>query len=283
MKVTVLGLGQMGAAIAVALVKAGYQTTVWNRSPGKTVEGADHAKTAAEAIAKSPVVIAAVSDHQTARDISGSAKVLINLATGTPEQAKETADWAAERGIDYLDGAMLAVPSNIATPEAHFLYSGSKAVFEDNREMLDLLATSVYLGEDPAVAALWDSALLSVGYATFFGFFHALALLETANTRPSEFVPVARQSLQGLFGFLGELAGEIEKGDYRGGASPVDMNRAVLGSLVGTSLSRGVNAETLTPIRALLDRRSADGHGSDSLSSVIEVLRTGAGRRVQEG
>lgn len=278
-----LGLGQMGAAIAVALVKAGYETTVWNRSPGKTVQGANHAKTVQEAIAESPVVIAAVSDHETVRTVGGTAKVLINLATGTPEQAKETADWAAERGIEYLDGAMLAVPSNIATPDAHFLFSGSKAVFEDNRRMLDLLATNHYLGEDPTVAALWDAALLSIGYSAFFGFFQAFALLETAGTRPSEFVPVAQQSIQGLFSFIRELAGEIETGDYRGGASPVDMNRAVLGSLVGTSLSRGVNAETLTPIRALLDRRSADGHGNDSLSSVIEVLRTGKGRQAPAG
>lgn len=35
MKVTVLGLGSMGTALAGALLEAGHETTVWNRSAGK--------------------------------------------------------------------------------------------------------------------------------------------------------------------------------------------------------------------------------------------------------
>jgi 3-hydroxyisobutyrate dehydrogenase-like beta-hydroxyacid dehydrogenase len=56
-KATVLGLGQIGAAVAQALVSAGHDVTVWNRTPGKTVENAGRkasvAPTAAEAIAAS--------------------------------------------------------------------------------------------------------------------------------------------------------------------------------------------------------------------------------------
>lgn len=32
---TVLGLGEMGSALAAALIDAGHSTTVWNRSPAK--------------------------------------------------------------------------------------------------------------------------------------------------------------------------------------------------------------------------------------------------------
>jgi 3-hydroxyisobutyrate dehydrogenase-like beta-hydroxyacid dehydrogenase len=39
-KAAVIGLGQMGAAIAQALASAGHDVTVWNRTPGKTVENA---------------------------------------------------------------------------------------------------------------------------------------------------------------------------------------------------------------------------------------------------
>ena len=34
-KVTVIGLGQMGTALAAALARGGWRVTVWNRSPGK--------------------------------------------------------------------------------------------------------------------------------------------------------------------------------------------------------------------------------------------------------
>ena len=40
MRVAFLGLGIMGHAMATNLVKAGHEVTVWNRTPGKLVEGA---------------------------------------------------------------------------------------------------------------------------------------------------------------------------------------------------------------------------------------------------
>jgi 3-hydroxyisobutyrate dehydrogenase-like beta-hydroxyacid dehydrogenase len=40
MRVAFLGLGIMGHAMATNLVKAGHEVTVWNRTPGKQVEGA---------------------------------------------------------------------------------------------------------------------------------------------------------------------------------------------------------------------------------------------------
>ena len=49
MRVAFLGLGIMGRAMAGNLVKAGNEVTVWNRTPGKEVEGAKTAQTPAEA------------------------------------------------------------------------------------------------------------------------------------------------------------------------------------------------------------------------------------------
>jgi glutamyl-tRNA reductase len=49
-QVSVLGLGAMGSALAGALVKAGYATAVWNRTPEKAddlvAQGAQAAATA---------------------------------------------------------------------------------------------------------------------------------------------------------------------------------------------------------------------------------------------
>jgi 3-hydroxyisobutyrate dehydrogenase-like beta-hydroxyacid dehydrogenase len=56
--VSVLGLGAMGSALAKALVAAGHETTVWNRSAGKELPGAHVTTTAGEAVRASPVVVA---------------------------------------------------------------------------------------------------------------------------------------------------------------------------------------------------------------------------------
>jgi 3-hydroxyisobutyrate dehydrogenase-like beta-hydroxyacid dehydrogenase len=271
----VIGLGQMGAAIAAALVSAGHDVTVWNRTPGKEVESTIVAPTAADAIAASPVALAAVSDYTTVRELFADAAdgALVNLATGTPEEAQEMADWAAARGRDYLDGAMLAVPQSVATPDAQFLYSGSTAVFDEYREILDVVATSRYLGPDPTVAAVWDSALLGIGYSALLGYLHAAALLDTAGTSPSQFQPMVGQWLTTMAGLMAELGGEIEAGEYRDATSPVGLNRWAVAKLVNTSLVRGVSAEPLTTLRALLDRAVADGRADESVGSLYESLR----------
>src|SRR6266704_2230864 len=62
MRVAFLGLGIMGHAMATNLVKAGHEVTVWNRTPGKLVEGARVAASPAEATGGADVVWICVSD-----------------------------------------------------------------------------------------------------------------------------------------------------------------------------------------------------------------------------
>src|SRR5690349_3372859 len=62
MRVAFLGLGIMGHAMATNLVKAGHEVAVWNRTPGKNVEGARTAATPADAAQGVEVVWMCVSD-----------------------------------------------------------------------------------------------------------------------------------------------------------------------------------------------------------------------------
>ena len=59
--VAVLGLGNMGSALAEALLSAGCSVTVWNRTPGKSARlaerGATTANSAVEAIQAAEIVI----------------------------------------------------------------------------------------------------------------------------------------------------------------------------------------------------------------------------------
>ena len=66
MKVAVLGLGAMGSRMAMNIIKAGHQVTVWNRSAKAAeplvVAGAAHAATPKEAAACQDFVIAMVDE-----------------------------------------------------------------------------------------------------------------------------------------------------------------------------------------------------------------------------
>src|SRR6202142_795824 len=69
MRVAFLGLGIMGRPMASNLVKAGHEVTVWNRTPGKDVEGARSAASPAEAARGAEVVWMCVSDTQAVESV----------------------------------------------------------------------------------------------------------------------------------------------------------------------------------------------------------------------
>ncbi|HXA84165.1 MAG TPA: NAD(P)-binding domain-containing protein, partial [Candidatus Dormibacteraeota bacterium] len=68
MRVAFLGLGIMGRPMAVNLVKAGHEVTVWNRTP-REVEGATTAATPAEAAKDKDAVWVCVSDTKAVQTV----------------------------------------------------------------------------------------------------------------------------------------------------------------------------------------------------------------------
>ncbi|WP_210408278.1 NAD(P)-dependent oxidoreductase [Allokutzneria sp. NRRL B-24872] len=280
MKVTVIGLGNMGSALAAVLLRGGYEVTVWNRTPERAealvAQGAVRADTVADALAASPVAIVCVFDTATFAELLEpveAGQTVINLTTGSPEEARSLAAWAAGRGVDYLDGAIMAVPEAIGTPAAFVIYSGSRSAFDEHRAALDTFGGSHFLGTDAGVAEFHDLGLLSAGYATLGGFVYSAALLETAGVKAGDFLPLATTWLTGMVAFLADIAREIDANDYSNGASSVAINQVALGTIIRDSAAAGVPAEMLLPFKDLLDRRAADGHAQSSASGIIEVLR----------
>jgi 3-hydroxyisobutyrate dehydrogenase-like beta-hydroxyacid dehydrogenase len=282
--VSVVGLGAMGTALADALLAAGYPTTVWNRSAAKAdplvAKGAVQAETAAEAITASRLVIVCLLDYQSGYEVLGanpgalSGRVLVNLTTGTPAQGRDMAAWAAQRDADYLDGGIMAVPPMIATPAAFLLYSGSRSAFDTYRHVLDSLGESRYLGSDPGMAALQDLALLSGMYGMIMGVLHAFALVGTEGVEAAAFAPLLSRVLDSMSGFVPGAAEQIDKGDYTiGVVSNLAMQAAAYGNLLQVAEDQGLSSELLAPLRPLMDRRVADGHGHEDLTGVIELLK----------
>ncbi|GLY41557.1 3-hydroxyisobutyrate dehydrogenase [Amycolatopsis sp. NBRC 101858] len=277
-QVGVLGLGRMGAALAGALLGAGHDVVVWNRSPLKAGplldRGARLAATPAEA-ASADVVISCLSTYDSQQAVleAASPKVLVNLTSGTPAQARDAAAWASSAGVDYVDGVIMAVPQGIGTAQSRILYSGSASVFSAQREVLSVLGEPVFLGEDAGLAALYDLALLGIMWSTMAGYLHALALVGTEGVEPSTFTPMALSWLSAVGGFLPGIGAQVASGDYATDVSALDINAAGLGLLVETSRAQGIGFSVPAAVRELFDRAVAAGHGAHAIASVIEEIR----------
>ncbi|WP_308103619.1 NAD(P)-dependent oxidoreductase [Streptomyces sichuanensis] len=283
--VTVLGLGQMGSALARAFLAAGHATTVWNRSAAKAAalaaEGAVRAESVREAVTASEVVVICVTTYDDAHAVLGpvadalAGRTLVNLTSGSPEQARERAAWAAAHGADYLDGAIMTTPPGIGSSEFMLLCSGSPTAFAAHRDTLAALADPVDLGADPALASLYDTALLGLMWASLSGWLHGAALTGSENVPATRFTDVATRWMTAVSGFMNTYAPQVDAGRYPGDDATLDVHLATIEHLVHASEARGLDTALPELLKDVTARAVAAGHGGDSYAALVELVRGG--------
>ena len=119
-RISILGTGRMGSALARAFLKQGYETSVWNRTKSNVSD-----YVAGDALLR---------PDRIASELRG--RLLVQLTSGSPKQAREMAAWAERHDIRYLDGAIMATPDLIGGPECTILYSGPGGLFEEYKLVL---------------------------------------------------------------------------------------------------------------------------------------------------
>ncbi|MER7076573.1 3-hydroxyisobutyrate dehydrogenase [Saccharopolyspora kobensis] len=278
--VTVIGLGLMGQALAGALLKAGRPTTVWNRTTSKAdqlvADGAHLAPTVGEAIKAGSAAILCVTDYEAVHELLGASDVelegttLINLTSGDSTQARETARWARERGARYLDGAIMAIPATIGTPDGIILTSGPKPDFEAHEATLAELGVATYLGEDAGLASLYDVAGLAMMWSVLNAWLQGTAMLRTAGVDAATYAPFAQQIAVGVADWLPGYAEQIDRGSFPAEVATLETEARAIGHLVEEAEAVGVNAELPKLIKAMADRAIAAGHGGEQYPVLIE-------------
>jgi 6-phosphogluconate dehydrogenase-like protein len=110
-KLTVIGAGRMGSAVAAALYKRGFDTTVWNRTKSKTESlsrlGLRVAPSVLGAVGNAEIVIVNINNYESTNQLVRQpaiesalrGKVLVQLSSGTPDEAREMESWARPRGV----------------------------------------------------------------------------------------------------------------------------------------------------------------------------------------
>ncbi|WSG69168.1 NAD(P)-binding domain-containing protein [Nonomuraea glycinis] len=282
--VTVIGMGMMGRALASAFMNAGHPTTIWNRTPGRAqalVEaGASEAPTVDAAVAAAPLVIVCVRDYGAVRDLltpaetALSGRVLVNLTSGASDEARAMATWAAERGAEYLDGAIMMTPPGIGAPETVILYGGPPAPYETYEQTLRALGGGTTLiSTDVGLPSLYDVALLGIMWSTFNGFMHAAALMDTEKIAATDFLPMATDWLKGVASFLTAYAQQIDEGSFAAEDATLETQIPPVRHLIHESRIRGIDATMAEYTGKLLAEAVDRGHALDSYARIIDHFR----------
>lgn len=199
--VTVIGLGLMGSALARAIQGAGFDLTVWNRSPAKmqsfVAGGAFGAPDAPSAFAASPVVLICVDNYVAVNALLQTdtvpgllaGRTVVQLSTGTPLEAQKTSQWVAGKNASYLDGKILCGPDSIGTDNAKIMVSGDEVAYKSSQNLLDCLGGDVrYLGANVGAASAVDLAWLTTSYGRFMAVIHAANLCRSEGVGLDEFL-----------------------------------------------------------------------------------------------
>ncbi|MEU0920452.1 NAD(P)-binding domain-containing protein [Streptomyces cyaneofuscatus] len=283
--VTVIGLGPMGRALAGAFLDAGLRTTVWNRTPGRDRElverGAVSAPSAEEAVAASALTVVCVVNYDAVdavlrRDaVAGALKgrTVVNLTADTPGRARDTAAWAAEHGVRYLDGAIMTPTVTIGTPGAVLIYSGPEDLYREHRSVLDALGgTHTHLGEKICRAAAYDIALLDIFWTAMAGFNHALAVARAEGITARELAPFAAGIGAILPAIFTEVAEEVDQEAFSAEGTPLTSTASTMAHVIHTSEAHGIDAGVMRAAEGLARQAIGLGHGEEGFHRVAELL-----------
>jgi 3-hydroxyisobutyrate dehydrogenase-like beta-hydroxyacid dehydrogenase len=281
-KLTMIGLGAMGSALAATLIDKGHDLTVWNRSAPKpdTIDrlGVEPAGSLASAIEASPVILICIHGYEATRQLLDDPQIIpllrgrliLQMSTGTPAEARDAEAWIQAQGGRYLDCAIMVYPPNIGTPAGQLLLCGERQAYDEATDFIGDLGGDIrYLGAPIGAAAALDLAivtrLVTITVATVYG----IHLCEAENVPLEQFTAMYPEGDRSH-----HLAGNIEQGRYdQEIAATVGTSIEVISSIGNLARAHGINSELPDFLLGLYHRAAAAGYHDLDNAVLIEVLR----------
>ncbi|OMO96860.1 6-phosphogluconate dehydrogenase, NADP-binding protein [Corchorus capsularis] len=161
MEIGFLGLGIMGKAMSVNLLKNGFKVTVWNRTLSKCNElvalGASVGETPAEVVKKCKINIAMLSDPAAALSVVFDkdgvleqicGKCYIDMSTVDPDTSCKISEAITSKGGHFLEAPVSGSKQPAETGQLVILAAGEKALYEEAIPAFNVLGKkSFFLGQ----------------------------------------------------------------------------------------------------------------------------------------
>lgn len=177
MRVAFLGLGAIGAPMAVHLAKDPFELTVWNRTLEKAeVFAAEHGcnfgKTAADAVRDAEVVITCLPSSREVEALMPEiaskipdGSLFIDCTSGDPATSRALAESFTDRRIDFVDAPVSGGVKGAVAGTLTIMCGGSNPAMDRARPVLSAFGRKIVhcgdVGAGDAVKAM-NQALLAV-------------------------------------------------------------------------------------------------------------------------
>jgi 3-hydroxyisobutyrate dehydrogenase-like beta-hydroxyacid dehydrogenase len=289
MRVAFFGLGIMGHAMATNLVKAGHEVTVWNRTPGKLVEGAGVAPTPAAAAQGAEVVWMCVSDTAAVEQILfGSEGVEQSLAEGmiiadsstiSPSATVKFAERVRNKGAHYVDAPMTGSKIGAANGTLIFMVGGEESIVEQLNPLFAAMGKKIFrMGEIGKGQATKLAMNLQIALI-FEGFAEALTLATKLGVDSKQLVSLIEATMV-KSGVVEYKAPFVLQRDFTPNFPLRLMHKDIRLALEAAKDAR-VKLPALETVEEVYEMASEEGHSDEDYAATLTLLEKWAGVQVK--
>jgi 3-hydroxyisobutyrate dehydrogenase-like beta-hydroxyacid dehydrogenase len=174
--VGLIGLGNMGTAIAERLLDAGYPLVVNNRTPAKAEAlaalGAEVAATPEELVEQVDVVLSSLANdvafEEVADRVIAAARpgtVLVDMSTVSPEVSARVAALAEMASVRYLRAPVSGNPTVVRAGNLSFIVSGPHETLDEVHDLIEAIGPTIHHvgdGEQARIVKLAINLMIAV-------------------------------------------------------------------------------------------------------------------------
>jgi len=289
MRVAFLGLGIMGHAMATNLVKAGHEVTVWNRTPGKLVEGAGIAPSPGAASQGAEVVWLCVSDTEAVETmVFGTDGVEHSLTEGmiiadsstiSPTATVKFAERVAAKGAVWVDAPMTGSKIGARDGTLVFIVGGDEAQVERLKPLFAAMGKKIFrMGETGKGQATKLTMNLQIALI-FEGFAEALTLATKLGVDSQQLVSLIEATMV-KSGVVEYKAPFVLQRDFTPNFPLRLMHKDIRLTLEAAKEAR-VKLPGLETVEEIYEMATEDGHKDLDYAATLTLLEKWAGVQVK--
>lgn len=294
-KIGFIGLGIMGRPMALNLLKAGYQVSVYdiNQLAISTLvdAGAIGAHSPMEVAQNSDIVMTIVPNATHVWDVlTGEKGILKGATTGTiiidmssisPVESKKLAATAADNGCIMFDAPVSGGEAGAINATLAFMLGGPEEHLSKIEKVLLAMGKSVILvggNGSGSVAKLANQIMVNLNIAAMS---EALVLAQKAGVDPAKVYQAVRGGLAGS-AVLDAKAPMVVKRNFKAGGR-LDINLKDITNVMDTAHAVGVPLPLTGQLLEIMYALKVDGHMGDDHGGIIQFYEKLAGVQVREG
>lgn len=291
-----VGLGAMGAPMAINLLRAGYRVTVFNRSDRPAVQtvvdaGATRVATPREVAANGDLVITMVSDTPDveavvlgpAGVIEGARRgsTLIDMSTISPAATRALAAALAAAGVNMLDAPVSGGEAGARSASLSIMVGGSADTFDACLPVFQTLGRSItWMGPHGAGQAtkLCNQVAVAVNNLAMV---EALTLATACGLDPERVLNAIAGGAGGSW-YLSNMGPRVLAGDFAPGFR-VDLQQKDLRLVLGAAGDVKLPLPGVSLVHQLFNLVQRLGGGDEGVQALVKAYETPAGLQVRRG